>query len=164
MSVYDVRGLANWVLDVADETGRPISNMALNKLLYFIYFHLLVENGLIITEARIEAWEHGPVFREVYHAFKYFGNKKITGRVEEFDIQSRRMTISRQDISVDDAAEMKRILEKYIWLDAHQLREISHLPGGPWCQVWHHEEDTNPGMVISDQHILRYAAHERISH
>jgi uncharacterized phage-associated protein len=162
--VYDVRSLANWVLDSAEKAGRPVSNMALNKLLYFIYFHLLVENGVIITEARIEAWEHGPVFREVYHGFKSYGNKPITGRVEQFDIESRRMKTSRQDLSPDDAAEIGRILEKYIWLDAHQLREISHLPGGPWYHVWYHEEDTNPGMVISDQHILRFAAQERISH
>lgn len=84
ISGYSVRGIANWILDEADARKLPVTNMALNKLTYFLYESYLINFGAVVTKARIEAWEHGPVFREIYQAFKKYGDKPIKGRATFF--------------------------------------------------------------------------------
>ena len=161
--MYDIRALANWVLDRAQLFGRPISNLSLNKILYFMYFHFLAENGQVLTAARIEAWEHGPVFREIYHEFKMNANAHIVARAETFDITTRTMKIACEPFADSDVEYMEDILNRYIQFDALQLRELSHEQGGAWDRVWNGEHKPNPGMVISNEIIL-LAARERILH
>lgn len=151
--MYDVRALGNWILDRADQLGRPVSNLALNKLIYFIYQHFLSTRGQVLTQARIEAWEHGPVFREIYHTFKACGSAPITGRAFAFDVETRSMVRASASFDECDLAELEEVLNRYIGFDALQLREISHERGGPWDKVWHGKEP-NPGLVISDSIIL----------
>lgn len=134
----DIRALSNRVLDYADKIGRPITNMALNKILYFVYFHLLIEDNLKITDARIEAWDYGPVFREVYHGFKHSGSGPIRIRLNSFDMTIKRMTEAHCDLDQSLASRIKQIVDDYIFFDAMQLRDISHEMGGAWYRVWNH--------------------------
>ena len=154
--MYDVRALANFVLDRADKMGRPVSNLALNKLVFFIYQHFLVTRGQVLTEARIEAWEHGPVFREIYHAFKSSGSLAITGRATSFDFETREMKCASAEFEKSDIEGIEEVLAHYIGFDALQLREISHECGGAWDKIWN-SEDPNPGMIISNSVILESA-------
>lgn len=151
--MYDVRALGNWVLDRADQMGRPVSNLALNKLVYFIYQYFLITRGQILTQARIEAWEHGPVFREIYHSFKGSGSSAITGRASAFDVETKQMICATAKFEDSDIVALEEALNRYIGFDALQLREISHERGGPWDRVWNSNEP-NPGMIISDSIIL----------
>src|SRR5687768_17240335 len=59
---YDIRGIANEVLARLWGRGIKPSNMALNKLTWFIYERALTEFGVLLSDARVEAWDHGPVF------------------------------------------------------------------------------------------------------
>jgi uncharacterized phage-associated protein len=147
--VYDVRSIANWVLDQADERERPLSNMALNKIVYFIVEKALIERGELLTAAKIEAWEHGPVFREIYHSFKHHGDAPITSRASRFDTATRSMLIASEDFGPIDEQLFNEALNAYIHLSAAQLRALSHQAGSPWDRVWWHEGRFNPGMEIS---------------
>jgi uncharacterized phage-associated protein len=56
----------------------PITNLSLQKLLFFIQgFHYLNYDKLLFEE-EIEAWNFGPVIPEIYHQFKKFGKNPIT--------------------------------------------------------------------------------------
>jgi uncharacterized phage-associated protein len=77
--------IANWLLDYADANNVRLSNMSLNKLINFAYEHILHEHGTRLTNAKIEAWDHGPVFREVYTEFKRFGSEYITDRAKRYN-------------------------------------------------------------------------------
>jgi uncharacterized phage-associated protein len=147
--LYDVRSIANWVLDRADARGRPLSNMAINKIIYFIVEKALVERGELLTAAKIEAWEHGPVFREVYHSFKHHGDEPITSRATKFDSATRSMIEAADAFSNLDEQLFSDALDAYVHLTAAQLRALSHQPGSPWHRVWWHEGRFNPGMEIS---------------
>lgn len=52
------------------KTNPNISNLVLQKLLYFIQASLLVTTGNPAFEEDIEAWMYGPVVPEVYDNFK----------------------------------------------------------------------------------------------
>src|SRR4051794_20001957 len=98
---FSVRALANWILDLADRKDAPITNMALNKLVYFVIEKVLVEQKRLLTEAKIEAWEHGPVFRELYQQFKSFGDNPINDRAKFYDIASGKLEKAPSAVPLD---------------------------------------------------------------
>lgn len=153
-SVYSVRELANWVLDYAQGKGAGLTNMALNKLIYFAYEHALLAAGRKLTNAKIEAWEHGPVFREVYSSFKNAGADPITGRASRYNPRTNCVETVVPVIAPDDEVLLTEALEPLIRLPAYILREISHQFDGAWSSVWNHGQASNPGMEITDEIIL----------
>jgi uncharacterized phage-associated protein len=58
---------------VDEEAGDSISNLKVQKLLYYAQgFHLAVYGTPLFPEA-IKAWAHGPVVPQVYHMYKQHG-------------------------------------------------------------------------------------------
>jgi len=154
---YSVRGLANWILDFSEEHGFSQTNMAINKLVFFAYEALLLKKRKVLTKAKIEAWDHGPVFREVYHDFKRFGDRPIKDRATFFSVATGKVELSRVELAADDATEMAYALLPLISLSASQLRELSHAKGGAWDRVWRYEGYANPGMEITPEIMLEAA-------
>lgn len=151
--MYDVRGIANWFLDKASECHVDLSNMAINKIVYFAVENAIVYDGILLTNAKIEAWEHGPVFREIYHEFKVFDKKPVLSRAKKFDANSRSMVEAKENFSENILDILEKTFSDYGYLSAAQLRAISHQPGGAWDMVWWHEGRLNPGMEITKEDI-----------
>ena len=151
---YSVRELANWILDYADSVGAQPSNMALNKLVYFAYEFALRERGRKLTSAKIEAWDHGPVFREIYSSFKAYGADPIVSRAMKYNTRTNSVEIVAPSIAPSDEAIIIEALRPLIRLPAYILRELSHDAGGAWDKVWNHDRSSNPGMEITDDLIL----------
>jgi uncharacterized phage-associated protein len=62
--------IAEYVIWYSHEHGDPISNLKLQKLLYYIQgWHLALKGHAIFAE-EIQAWVHGPVVPPVYRAYK----------------------------------------------------------------------------------------------
>lgn len=151
---YSVKALANWILDYADKRQVRVSNMALNKLVFFAYEHALRNGGRKLTAARIEAWEHGPVYREIYSAFKNFGASPITERATKYNTRTNLVEKVAANLAPEDEKLIIQAIDSLIHLPAHVLRELSHDSGGAWAQIWNHEESVIPGMEITDEIIL----------
>lgn len=160
---YGIRQLANWILDYADGLNIELSNMGLNKILFFAYEHSLIKYDRKLTNAKIEAWDHGPVFREVYRSFKQFGNRSITDRASVYDPVSDSLKIANTDIHKRDQEIIAEAIKDLIHLPAFVLRELSHSNNGAWARVWYHTEKSNPGMEISDEIIYRTNDSGRLS-
>ncbi len=153
---YDVRTIANWILSRANELGIPApTNMAINKIVYFLYEKVLVEDGRQIFVAKIEAWEHGPVIRELYSDFKKFGDKPISAYAQRFSLSSRKLEPAPDTIDELDSERFSEIVDHYLPMTASTLRRISHQPNSPWFDVWTHTSKSNPGMEISPEVISR---------
>lgn len=146
---HSVRGLANWVLDFADQHGARHTNMGINKLVFFAIEALLIEQGVLLTNAKIEAWEHGPVFRELYQSFKKYGNGYIAGRASRFSAVKNEFEEARIQLDAAEEAALQKALLPLIHKSAAELRALSHKPGGAWHKVWWYEGHANPGMEIS---------------
>lgn len=66
----------NYLLD----KGSAMTNLKLQKMLFFFYgLHICLHDESPF-EANIEAWKYGPVFPEVYHEFRDNGKSEIVGR------------------------------------------------------------------------------------
>ena len=158
---YDVRGLANWCLRHAQQVGEAVTNLALNKLVYFLVERALVEKRVLLTPAKIEAWDHGPVFREIYHSLKISENKPIKKPLQSFSVVDRKLVDAELSLNKEDEAFLTSVLDNYLKFTASQLRQLSHAPGGAWDLVWHHKSRTNYGMEIPVSLILLKASTER---
>lgn len=69
--------IAKYVINYSQENGSPISNLKLQKLLYYIQAAVLVKKGCKCFDDPIVAWEFGPVVVEVYQRYREFGRNSI---------------------------------------------------------------------------------------
>lgn len=95
LELIGMRDLANHILAVARDAGEEISNLQLQKILFFIF-------GLIVSRAEdgdrlplnydldFRRWSYGPVIPEIYFDYNNFGARPITDEdatiVEPFEI------------------------------------------------------------------------------
>lgn len=149
----DVRSIANFVLDLAERKGVGVSNLSINKIVYFLHANYLAQFGRPLVSAKIEAWEYGPVFRELYREFKVFGDRPIEGRAYRIDPKTGVREQCNYELSVDDSIFLGRICEDYLAMSLKKLLDMSHVKGGPWDQVWNHSTLARPAMEISDDLI-----------
>jgi len=153
---HDGRAIANFVLDVCEETGRPVSNLALQKLVYFCHVWSLIELGKPLVKHSFEAWEFGPVLPYLYREFRAFDREAIKSRAKVLDPLSGEQRIAEYALSSDTHDLLRKVVEFYSRLKAGDLVRLSHAKGGPWEESWNHSGIINPGMKIKDESIVRF--------
>lgn len=153
---YDVRSVANLVISTSQEGELPVTNLSLNKIIYFLHGWYLAKYGIPLTEAKIEAWQYGPVFREVYSQFKEFGQHPIERKATKIDPNTGKSIECVEKFPDDERKYLTKLAKKYLCMSAFSLVSLSHERGGPWDTVWNHRGATHAGMRISDELISSY--------
>src|SRR4051812_7079696 len=78
--------VANFFLCCIDEdAGDNISNLKLQKFLYYAQGFHLAMFGVKLFDEPVKAWTHGPVVESIYHKYKGFGAGAIP-EVKDFDL------------------------------------------------------------------------------
>ena len=98
--------IAKWFIDRAnsefvDDNGvaEGITNLKLQKLLYFAQAASLSIRGETLFDDAIEAWKFGPVVPSVYHALKERGNSVIpNGAVNDDTIIPSEIAVLLEDV------------------------------------------------------------------
>jgi uncharacterized phage-associated protein len=110
--------IADYLIWKAHEHGSFISNLKLQKLLYYAQgWHIAVFDQPLFTEP-LEAWVHGPVVPSIYRRFKSYGFQNIDEAVRP----SLTPAISQ---FLDDLAR------SYLGIDAYALELMTHSED-PW--------------------------------
>jgi uncharacterized phage-associated protein len=156
---YDVRGIANFVLDLAEQEGRDVSNLVINKVVFFLHAEYLVQYGRPLVSAKVEAWDFGPVFRELYKEFKEFDKRPIKKRAERLNPETGNRELCAYSLPDDERDFLSSLARKYVRLRPGALVALSHEKGGPWDQVWNHDTATNASMSITNELIKAW--HEK---
>lgn len=76
---YDALEVARYIIDHEAKMGRTVSNLRLQKLLYFVQAKFVADSqdeSPCFCES-MEAWGFGPVVREVYYEYRYYGGAMI---------------------------------------------------------------------------------------
>jgi uncharacterized phage-associated protein len=158
---HDARAVANLLLDRAEEHGAPISNLALQKLLYFAHGVFLVRHKQPMITGHFVAWQHGPVHPTVYETFKSAGAKPITFRATRRDYRMR----TEFALPTPDDPEVKQVVGDVVRnlakLPASRLVDMSHVEGGPWHAVVNEiRTGEGLGLRIRDSVVLaRFRRH-----
>lgn len=117
MSALDI---AKYIINFALDKNCPISNLQLQKILYFLHGNYYKEEGVYLIEEAFYAYPLGPVNKLVYFVYSGYGASKI------FDYSK---------VNLDENINQKvvnKILEKFIFLSARNLVELSHNKNGAW--------------------------------
>lgn len=117
---------ANYLLCITGDVFDDMTNMKLNKLLYFAQGHFLQKYGVPLFQDEIEAWDHGPVIPAVYDTYKRCGSKPIKEYGENIPT----------DMSPEAEEVLYGVARKYGKYTASALRNMTHVVGSPWDQVY----------------------------
>ena len=166
----DVKAVANLFLHLAEEqakveAGDLMTDLKLQKMLYFAQCWHLVRYNEPIFLSVIEAWDHGPVVPEIYSEYKKFGRNPIPALPVDYDAFT--------DHELETIMDVFAYYGRY---SASGLREMSHQYDSPWANVYipgiKHVEITQESMksfykrqppleTVGDR-ILRTAKEKRI--
>lgn len=119
----DVMRLAKYIVQKCYQDGHPISNLQLQKILYFlqIMYGRSTEGKKLLFQDNFKALPYGPVIPDVYNKFSRYGGRVIE---ETFNEPA---PCSQEVINfVDQAVSFLR--EKTPW----ELVKISQAEGSPW--------------------------------
>lgn len=156
--IYDPRAVANLVLKVIH---KPITNLTLQKLLYFLHGAYILRKKKALITGYFEAWNYGPVHPAVYNAFKEFENRPISKSALRKDLRTGEL----KNIEIPDDPELVSLCRKVVHsledMTASQLVNLSHAPGGPWHEVLRRSKREHMlGLRISNEAIReRYRYH-----
>ncbi len=120
---YDALEVAKYVINKCTVENYPVSNLQLQKILYFLQKKYLIQQGRRLFKDAIEAWQFGPVVSEVYYQYCGFGSMTIT---MEYPV----MLSSEDRMEIDPVVEEKRT--KKPWY----LVAETHAPGKAWDEIY----------------------------
>lgn len=140
--MYSALDIAKWFLNINRaqmnfEDSEYITNLKLQKLLYYAQGYYLARKNDPLFKEDFIAWEHGPVIRKVYDEYKKNGAKGIEYN-EDFNI------------SIDRETEiiLNEVYEKFGQFSAWKLRDMTHQEM-PW-------RTTTRNDIISKEKIKEY--------
>jgi len=113
--------IANRIISLSrPEYGDIISNLKLQKLLYYVQGFNLAFYGKPIFNEDIYAWQYGPVVREAYHHFK---TNSIGGIITD--------TVDFVELSEEESALISDVWNVYGQYSAYRLMVFTH-DESPW--------------------------------
>jgi uncharacterized phage-associated protein len=132
---YDARSVSNLLLQYGREQGAPLSNLSLQKVLYFAHGLYLTRYGKPLVEGYFEAWENGPVHPLVYHAFKSHGANAIEGFAARLDLRTRTRLPVEAPLREEIRHFIREVARTYGRMSPGQLVGWSHRKNAPWEAV-----------------------------
>lgn len=141
MPSHDARSIAEWFLAWGEQNNAFITNLKMQKLLYYAQGHYLGKHRAPLFDDPIEAWVHGPVVRSIYHAYKQYGDSPIDVEAEVSD-----------EFSWDDFRDVEddliAVWNTYGAIEAWALRNRTHREA-PWQNTFNHG-DLGPKIPQSE--------------
>jgi len=146
MAVATTNEVADWFIRFAHEVGDPITNLRLQKLMYYAQAWYLALNGEQLIPDAFEAWVHGPALPAVWERFSGYRWSPISEEVPEHRLPEQ------------VESHLREIMEVYGGLMAWDLERMAH-GEDPWRYAREglppDEESTN---VISEERMKRFYA------
>ena len=135
---YDVKEIAKKIIAKTDtEHGDTISNLKLQKMLYYMQGFHLAFFGTPLFEEEIKAWQYGPVVPSVYEEYKRYESKAI-------DLPEGPVI----ELTEEEEAVFDNVYDEYNQFSAVALRKMTH-EESPW-------RSTEISQVIDKEKIKQF--------
>ena len=121
--MYSALNVSQYVITQCSKVGKPISNLKLQKVLYFLWvdFYRATKNYLFFDD--ICAWQLGPVVPDVSYQYCSYGGRPIYSTYESA-------------ITAPDEVLLKNFITKYMDIPSSTLVNRTHAPGSAWDQIY----------------------------
>lgn len=140
MGNYSALLIAEYIIGYAKERNYAISNLKLQKILYFLQAQFLVSFNFPCFTETIEAWDLGPVVRNVYNKYRRYGSANIySGNLDLENI------IPNREIQT-----IRLIIDRCSNYSANQLVDITHNQD-PWRNAYY-----GGNKIIYNEDIQNY--------
>ena len=148
-----------------EEAGaRPITNLALQKLLYFVHGLHLMETKEPLVSGYFEAWQYGPVHPAAFAAFKSAGKNPISFRAIRRDVLTGEIIPLPVVTDEEVRRRVEQVMRHFGQVTLHQLVDISHAPKAPWHFVVSKAHNFMTfGMRIPNDIIRERFQHHKVS-
>lgn len=145
---YSAQTAARTMIDRANDKGIPITNLKIQKLLYFAHGLLLALSNRQLVDENFQAWKYGPVIESLYHDLKIFGSSAIPPSSEFVNYWDQ---INKDDSDAIEAIDA--VLDQLGANTGGNLIEVSHDTNGPWHRVYH---ENTKSIDIDNSDIQTY--------
>lgn len=136
-----------------------LTQMQLQKLAYFAHGWNWAINGAPLIQEGFEAWNFGPVVRDLYDHTKFFGSTPILRPITPDDSHVARFfggngkaSPYRAALTDRERQVIERVLSSYGGLSAARLVEMTHQPETPWSSAFSRGQNT----PISEDEVRAY--------
>lgn len=153
--MYNVLDICRYIINYSNKNNYDISNLKLQKLLYFIQAYFLLETKQPCFHEVIEARDFGPVIPVAYNEYKQYASTHIP-YIEsylEYDINNIWDSIKRVEyddniISTKDKNLIAAVVDRLANHTATDLVTLTHKQS-PWINTYEqdkHNEITNQSL------------------
>ena len=143
IKMYKALDVAKYAISRCYKNGNPISNLQLQKILYYIQGHILGNLNKPLFMEHIKAWRLGPVVEEVYYNYNMYVAEPIEIEYTlNFAFKNEELIIINEQI--DEKSQLG------VW----KLVNGTHNED-PWKEAW---ESHNEEKIISNESMKKYFA------
>lgn len=149
--------VANEFLSLPEAQGQ-LTQMKLQKLAYIADGWNWAINDNDLVEENAEAWNYGPVFKDLYDHTKFFGSSPLPpGRLIRpgdnevmrfFGGKNKRSVPYKAGLSAEQRSVIQHVWSRYGNLSAIELSQLTHQPGTPWFNAF--SRGKNSAISIDD--------------
>ena len=138
---YSVIDVCRHIINYSNKKEYGISNLKLQKLLYFTQAYFLLTKQEACFEEKIEAWDVGPVVPAAYREYKQFGSGNIPmiTYVVEKDLDNiwNSKVVPYYDglITTEDKRLIDPVVDKFSEYSASDLVGLTHRQR-PWIDSY----------------------------
>ena len=152
--MYNALDICRYIINYSNDKNYDISNLKLQKLLYFIQIYFLIETEKPCFYNEIEAWDFGPVIPIAYNEYKQYASTHIPyiKQYIEYDKNSiwnsKRVDYNNNIISNDDKYLINAVVDKLANYTATDLVNITQHQK-PWVhayKLYTHNKITNQSL------------------
>lgn len=122
MAVTSANAVADYFIRFSHEVGDPITNLKLQKLVYYAQAWYLALHGERLIPDAFQAWVHGPVCYPLYQRFRGYGWNPI----------SEGVAAPRLPDGVEE--HLREVMEAYGGFSAWDLERLTHAEE-PWIRA-----------------------------
>ena len=121
--MYSALDIARYVISVCFKKNLLISNLKLQKMLYFVWVDFYKITGRKIFEDDICAWPLGPVVPTVYYEYCSYAGRPIS-------------EYYKSNINSGDSVILDSIIINYGKIPANELVDKTHKKGSAWDTIY----------------------------
>lgn len=120
---YRAIDIAHYIIKRCADKGTPISNLKLQKMLYFAWVEYYKRTEVELFMDDICAWKLGPVVPNVYYDFCQYAGLPIPA-------------LQEPSVRDTDKKILSSIIDNYSKKSTSSLVNLTHAAGKPWDRIF----------------------------
>ena len=147
---FTYKKIADYFISLSNERHNLITNLKLQKLIYYAQaWHLAIYNKPLFEED-FEAWVHGPVLPALYNNYKHFSWKPI---IRE-DLEEGAFSQIEQSLDPTTQKFLGDLADEYFGLNAYELERLTHSEN-PWKNARAGIPEDQPSNAVIDKREMQ---------